>query len=330
MTDRRCIKCGSCLRACPVLGDPNGTGFPGPRTVGVDVLRFLERENIGERALMCTMCHACEWACPSGMGLTGAMLQLRAEVSPGLRLPGHLRMRESVRSFGRTVRTEFTGWREEGSRTLYFPGCIGLGPLAAMTTAASSLLTALGIEHDISSRAVCCGSPLLKVGALAEAEVLQRRNMEVLTFYERVITSCPGCTYHLRKVYGVRAEHMVEVLKAKGLHSKVGGRWALQLPCHLGRGLSPWSAEALVQVLKGAGVAIVRLPEEDRCCGGGGGMLAGFPATARSMAYDKADAYRAAGVEGVITACPFCALNLGREGLRVLDVSEAVHAEKMR
>lgn len=330
MTDHGCIKCGSCLRACPVLSDPNGTGFPGPRTVGVDVPRFPERGRIGERALMCTMCHACEWACPSGLEITGAMLQLRAEVSPGLQLTGHLRMRENVRSFGRAVRTEFTGWREEGNRTLYFPGCIGLGPLAAMTTTASSLLTALGIEHDISSRAVCCGSPLLKVGALAEAKALQHCNMETLAAYERVITSCPGCTYQLREVYGVRAEHMVEVLKAKDLRSKVRGKWALQLPCHLKRGLSPWSAEALVHVLTGAGVDIVRLPVEDRCCGGGGGMLAGFPATARSMAHNKADAYRAAGVEGVITACPFCALNLGREGLRVLDVSEAVHAEKMR
>jgi fumarate reductase (CoM/CoB) subunit B len=251
------------------------------------------------------------------------MLQLRSELSGDL-LPGHRRMVGNVASFGRTVATEFNGWREEGERALYFPGCIGLGRLTGLTESVSSLLTSLGIAHDISREALCCGSPLLKIGATELAEDLRRRNAEVLSRYDRIITSCPGCTYQLREVYGVEAEHIIEVLRGSDLRSNLEGRWALQVPCHLKRGLSPWTADDLAAILGKAGVDVVRMPEEDSCCGGGGGMLSGFPETSGSLARGKVETYRRAGVEGVITACPFCSLNLGREGVRVLDIGEAI------
>ena len=323
MNEGRCVKCGSCLRACPVLNDPSGSRFPGPRTVGVDAPRFLERDSIGQNALRCTTCHACEWACPSGITLTRSMLKLRSEMS-GERLPGHRKMLENISSFGRTVSTEFSGWMEDGNRILYFPGCIGLGRSTDLTASVSSLLTSLGMKHDISSEAMCCGSPLLKIGALDAAEGLRRRNAEVFSRYDRIITSCPGCTYQLREVYGIEAEHVIEVLKGSDLCSNLEGRWALQVPCHLRRGISPWTAEDLISILESAGVSVVRMPGEDGCCGGGGGMLSGFPETSGSIARSKVDLYRRAGVNGVITACPFCSLNLGREGIKVLDIGEAI------
>lgn len=323
MNEDRCVKCGSCLRACPVLNDPSGGLFPGPRTIGVDAPRFLEKRNVGQNALRCTMCHACEWACPSGITLTRSMLKLRSDASAE-RLPGHRRMMEYISDFGRTVSTEFQGWREEGHRTLYFPGCIGLGRLTGLTSAVSSLLTSIGIPHDISREALCCGSPLLKIGEAEMAEDLRKRNLEVFSRYDRVITSCPGCTYQLREFYGIEAEHAIEVLKGSELRSKLGGRWALQIPCHLKRGLSPWTAEDLAAVLEGAGVNVVRTSGEDACCGGGGGLLSGFPETSGSLARGKVEMYRRAGVDGVITACPFCSLNLGREGIMVLDIGEAL------
>ncbi len=323
MNEGRCVKCGSCLRACPVLNDPSGAQFPGPRTTGVDAPRFLEKGSVGQNALRCTMCHACEWACPSSISITRSMLELRSELT-GERLPGHRRMLENIAAFGRTVSTEFSGWRESGERTLYFPGCIGLGRLTGLTASVSALLTSLGIAHDISREALCCGSPLLKIGARGEAEDLRRRNAEVFSRYDRVITSCPGCTYQLREVYGIEAEHIIEVLKGSDLCTKLEGRWALQVPCHLKRGLSPWTADDLAAILGKAGVDVVRMPGEDTCCGGGGGMLSGFPGTASSLARNKMEMYRKADVEGVITACPFCSLNLGREGIRVLDIGEAI------
>jgi fumarate reductase (CoM/CoB) subunit B len=289
----------------------------------VDAPRFLEKGSIGQNALQCTMCHACEWACPSGITLTRSMLKLRSEMS-GERLPGHRRMIENISSFGRTVSTEFSGWIEKGERTLYFPGCIGLGRSTGLTTSVSSLLTSLGIVHDISREVLCCGSPLLKIGAIDRAEDLRLRNADVFSRYDRIITSCPGCTYQLREVYGIEAEHVVEVLKDLDLGSKLEGRWALQVPCHLKRGLSPWTADDLAVILEKAGVNLVRVPGEDACCGGGGGLLSGFPETSSSMARSKVDLYGKAGVEGVITACPFCSLSLRREGIRVLDIGEAI------
>ena len=36
----RCIKCSSCVRACPVVAEVGETTFPGPRNVAVDAPRF--------------------------------------------------------------------------------------------------------------------------------------------------------------------------------------------------------------------------------------------------------------------------------------------------
>jgi hypothetical protein len=154
-------------------------------------------------------------------------------------------MVENISSFGRTVSTEFSGWKENGESTLYFPGCIGLGRLTNITVSVSSLLSSLGIAHDISREALCCGSPLLKIGAKDMAEELRRRNAEVFSRYDRIITSCPGCTYQLREVYGVRAEHVIEVLKGLNWFG-AAGQMGAQIPFHLDNAASgPWAAKTL-------------------------------------------------------------------------------------
>ena len=61
-----------------------------------------------------------------------------------------------------------------------------------------------------------------------------------------------------------------------------------------------------------------RIGENSLCCGAGGGVKAQYPDFAWNAAKDRVDEAAATGADIILTACPFCELNLGqaaREGV---------------
>ena len=72
-----CIRCGSCLNACPVFREISGHAYRGvhneiapyPGPIGSVLSPGLEGcENFGALAQASTLCGACKEACPTGAG----------------------------------------------------------------------------------------------------------------------------------------------------------------------------------------------------------------------------------------------------------------------
>ena len=56
----RCIKCGACMRACPVVQEETVSRFDGPRSLAVDSSRFSHEVNsLRDNIFACSMCWKC-------------------------------------------------------------------------------------------------------------------------------------------------------------------------------------------------------------------------------------------------------------------------------
>ncbi len=79
-----CVRCGSCLNACPVYqtvgGYAYGSVYPGP--IGSLLTPLLHPGQGGDLPWACTGCRACAEACPVGIDHPQLMLKLRERQAP--------------------------------------------------------------------------------------------------------------------------------------------------------------------------------------------------------------------------------------------------------
>ena len=64
------------------------------------------------------------------------------------------------------------------------------------------------------------------------------------------------------------------------------------------------------------------IKENSLCCGAGGGVKSAYPQIASELGNTRINQARDTNCETLITACPFCKLNLEGRGLEVLDLTE--------
>ncbi len=333
----RCMKCSSCVRACPVVAEIGETTFPGPRTVAVDAPRFGPSSvAIAEVAWLCSMCERCLEACPSRIGLPKAMLDLRASLYPNVRVrPGHERLLANIDLYGMSIEPV----RKVGAESMpkakiaYFPGCIASQREVETMECSLGLLEAAGAEVEVPNGLVCCGSPLAKLGDERRCGRLMDANLRILERYDQVVTSCPGCTVQLVEGYGLDALHITEFLTevtgTKGMRFIPGSetiRLAVHHACHLSRGVGPHTKERTYELLSEVpGIELVSTGDETVCCGAGGSLLSGYPDVAGRMAARKVDNAIFCGAQIITAACPFCAVNLRRPGgIEVMELTQLI------
>ncbi|MCE5296735.1 MAG: 4Fe-4S dicluster domain-containing protein [Euryarchaeota archaeon] len=326
----RCIRCGSCMRACPVVSTFGESVFPGPRSLAVDAPRTGKPMSMDE-LLKCSICMMCRDACPSRIDLPRSILALRAANRRGTLRPGHKRLVENIDSYGYSVRPDegvHGPYPCKGPTTCLFPGCISRWRRPEILDDAAYVLRSNGTEVACPEDLVCCGSPLEKIGEHERRERLVDRNFPILEKFERVVTTCPGCAGQIVG-YGIDAMHIVEYLyEVVGVEHLVSGldgkglKIAVHMPCHLNRDVGPHTKEYVHSILGAIpGLKVVEYPEEDRCCGAGGSLLSGFPEMAAALAKGKASAADRAGADLIVTSCPFCVVNLTNAGtMRTLDI----------
>jgi len=156
-----CIRCGSCLNACPVFREIGGHAYlgadgsiaPYPGPIGAILSVGLMGENYAQLAQASSLCGACKEACPVDIDLPTMLLRIRAGELPhrqglpeaarraagGLALPGALKL--ILRVYSQiAARPRLFGFLQKlaGLAALPLPGLIPLP--AASGWGASKLL----------------------------------------------------------------------------------------------------------------------------------------------------------------------------------------------
>lgn len=100
-----CIRCFSCVGACPTVDVEHSTGFAGP-TISVVLASFADRTEVSKDFLStiekanleyCTRCYACNSVCPAGINIVACIQELQ-KIS-GSADPSAKRLNEMMRGY---------------------------------------------------------------------------------------------------------------------------------------------------------------------------------------------------------------------------------------
>jgi Fe-S oxidoreductase len=191
----------------------------------------------------------------------------------------------------------------------------------------------------------CCTSPMLRTGQtdasrdFAENNIKQTEKMGA----KAMVTACAGCFKTTTHDYGrfysnpsfevyhfsQYAQKLIKEKKLK-LTKEMKVKVTYHDPCHLGRHSGVF--EPPREVIKAIpGIELVEMPRNrmnSQCCGAGGGYKSQYNDLAVNIAAKRVKDAIATGAERIITACPFCVLNLQAgakqlgASIKVMDLSE--------
>lgn len=210
---------------------------------------------------------------------------------------------------------------------LYFRGCTAREKETSIQKATEKLLNLAGVDYHILEDEKCCGSVLLRTGFFNEAQRQIEKNTEVLKG-EKIITSCAGCYKTLKEDYeGLDVIHISQLLDELIRDGKLNlEKGELDVTyhdsCHLARHMEVFDEPRNVIGALANLVEMENNRENSLCCGAGGGVKSAYPEIATQMAKTRIGQAMDTGCKTLVTACPFCKLNLSNDELEVLDLTE--------
>ena len=210
---------------------------------------------------------------------------------------------------------------------IYFRGCTAREKETDISQATEKLLKLADIEYHILDDEKCCGSVLFRTGFEDEALEQISKNTEVFKD-ELILTSCAGCYKTFKDDYDdvdvIHISQLIDdLIKNKKLNfSKKDLNVTFHDSCHLGRHSNVFDSPRDVIKAVANLVEMESIRENSLCCGAGGGVKSAYPEIASEMAKSRINQAKDTGCETLITACPFCKLNLENEDLEVLDLTE--------
>lgn len=219
---------------------------------------------------------------------------------------------------------------------LYFRGCTAREKMPQIEKATEYILNLAGIKYEKIENEGCCGSVLLRTGFKNQAKEQMEENMEKLEKYkdEIILTSCSGCYKTLKDDYKEILGENLKIIHISQLLNQLIKEGKIKLekenitvtyhdPCHLGRHSGEFTAPR--EVIK----EISNLEEMEHnkmnalCCGSGGGVKSAYDEISNTIAKIRIGEAKETNAEFIVTACPFCKLNLETNGdMKVLDLSE--------
>lgn len=353
--------CGFCTYACPsfTIYWLESYGMRGRILILRRILEgglTIDKET-AKRLHSCTMCGYCDFKC--SLNPSKILEVARRELfKMGLIPKKHKQFGKYVEEYRNPYgerHDERFSWVPSETRSprkatsMYFAGCTTCYRQRSIGVNTIRLLRAIGTNFTLLGKnEFCCGSPLLRTGQVEIAKKLINHNLKVIKKMGvlRVISSCAGCYRTLKFDYpelaGVTLDfdvvHMVQVLaeavekekiKLKSSHKM---RATYHDPCHLGRHSNVYEEprKILENIVGLKFIEMEQSKENAFCCGSGGGVKSAFPELALKIAQIRVKQAEEIGCELLITACPFCVLNLSDavktlgSHLKVLDITELV------
>ncbi len=342
----RCVSCGTCRSVCPVF---DADGWESRNTRGrILVARSVYEgltpdEGVFNSLNSCTTCGYCAVKCPAGANPPVLMEGMRnGLVKQGYMTPTQKKIHETVTKYGNTlgesgdrrawIPDDLKAGIPEKAEYVYFVGCLDSYRFVENARKIFRLLSRFGV--GLLEDEVCCGSPLLRIGF--EADEFIDHNLEQIrkAGAHTVIAGCAGCYNTLKNNYGnagIRVITVSEFLAAHLDELKAMGLKPLDLtvtyhdPCHQGRHNKiydePRDVISAICNLK----EMARSRDQSRCCGGGGGVRAGFNELSLAMARKRFEDVPE-GAEYIVTTCPLCERNLRDAGgdVPVIDLIDLV------
>jgi Fe-S oxidoreductase len=304
----------------------------------------------------CTMCGACQEACPVFIEHPLKILQMRQNlVLQQEKVPSDLA--RAFRNIERASNPWGIGadqrmdWAEgldvptiedkPNPEYLLWVGCAGAFDqrIRKQTQAMVKILKAAGVDYAVLGHSESCtGDPARRGGNEMLFQMQAEANVETLngTGVRKIITSCPHCLHTLKNDYPQFGgnwqvihhtqliAHLLEAGKLKTDGAKLG-KVVYHDSCYLGR----WNGEfeAPRQVIKRLPVVGVVEPVRARakgfCCGAGGGRMFMEEKIGSRVNRNRAEELVGTGADTIAVACPFCNVMM-TDGMKDLNKEEDV------
>lgn len=222
---------------------------------------------------------------------------------------------------------------------LYFRGCTAREKDSNIEEATKFILDKAGIDYHIIDNELCCGSILLRSGFYDEAIEEMRRNYDIIKDEDLILTSCAGCYKTLNEDYKEILGYDLNVIHISQLLYRLIKDGNIEVndnfkdlkvtyhdPCHLGRASNVYEEPREVIKKYSTLLEMENNREDALCCGSGGGVKSAFPEISANISRNRIKQAEETGCDLIVTACPFCKLNLNSnsDNLKVIDLCEFV------
>lgn len=316
----------------------------------------------------CTTCGACEEECPLSIEYIDKMVDLRrgmvdeGMVPQSLQKPlkalekrgnpyGKMEKKRADWAKDKEFKAEFTikDLAKDEADTLYFVDSItsyddNIQEIARRT---SSILTHAGVDFGIMGKMEKdSGAEVLRFGEEMLWQDLRDQNTDAIleSGAKQIVTSDPHAYNALKNDYkGLPpVKHISQVVSEKIVSGDIELKpcqtpdkvFVYHDPCYLGRhnGVYEDPRQALDAIDGLTRVELEKSRDRSFCCGGGGLMLFYEPEEETRMGVLRVNMAAEAGANVIVTACPFCLVNIqdaikvaGKEGeIEALDFTELI------
>lgn len=304
-----CLECGRCSNTCFLLSE-----------IGQSPATILNRGIEVREAFSCSLCGACETACPRGLSPKEMFAGRRDEAVKN----SEFNINDYRYMFPDREKNIMSAYRKHHGidyrdiehndigGTWFFPGCTLMTYAPGLTRE-----TFLRLKDSCGCEAMwsgCCGKPLEQMGLQHRFVNMREQLKSFLCKYNitSLITACPGCYYELRNVFkdcDVSIQTVYEVLDFKLSAQAAKQRCAVHDSCP-DRFTGSFGSQVR-QALEKRGLAIVEMEhnkENTICCGSGGQISHFRPELAEKLVRQRFNEVERSGADILVAYCLSCAL----------------------